>query len=85
MGFIDSMKKGFESEKSNIDKRTSYSNYRNVVQRRDDHFNELNAKDDGFLLRKYRTLSDNDEEKTMIGRILSSRGYYKDSNGKLNR
>lgn len=90
MGFFDSMKKGFETEQSNINNRHYFdSNYRNVAQRRNDRFNELNAKDDGFLLRKYKTLSDEDreekEEKTMIGQILSSRGYRRNSDGSFNR
>lgn len=90
MGWLDDLKKGFQSgheSRTKIESRNTERLYEarehELAQRQ--KLENLNYESDSVLFNKLNSIFTSDEEKKYIEKILLSRGYEKNSNGTFDK
>lgn len=85
MSFFDSLKKGFNEESERINESKQRSNYKTLLAKEWEHFDNLNSQSDGALLSKFNSIFISDNDKEIIVSILEGRGYKKNNKGQFDR
>ena len=85
MGFLDSFRNSYKTEKEKSIKRQQNSTYRTLKQQQSDWINELNSLSDSKLIEKVRSDFTSKTDKKIIMCLLSRRGYIMNKNGTFDR